>query len=858
MRTTLVAAVVASIVGFSAHTVAQAAIRRATNIPPEPLAVALRALVKDRDFQIVYSSELLENRNSHGATGELTMDEALTQILSGTGLEYRYLDQQTVTIVPISHHTDVPEADDRTLLSTPEDKGPGEGSWWTRLRLAEANLNGAQNDSSIEKANADQTAQEEPGRLEEVLVTAQKKSERLQDVPVPVSLINAAALTDSGQVLFRDYYMSVPGLNLSPNIEGAQMINVRGITTGGFSIPTVGIVIDDVPFGATAGHGAGNLIPDIDPGDLARIEVLRGPQGTLYGADSMGGLVKFVTKDPSTEGYSGRIEAGYSSVHNGAEPGFNLRASANIPLGERLAIRVSGYERQDPGYIDNILTNQKGVNEARSDGARLAALWHASDNLSVALSALYQDTKANGIGEVVQEPGLRDLQQNYIAGLISERTIQAYSAKLNWQLGNVNLVSLTGYNVNRGTGPFDFTPFFSQETQRAFGVTGSQFFAKSDLKKVTEEVRLSGVAWQRLDWVVGGFYTHENNGDYDLFLASVPATGQVVGFGSKTTFPDTFNEYAEFAALTFHFNDRFDIQVGGRESEIKVGYPATIGLGPLSNIFTGNPPGTVVPGESSSANAFTYLVTPRYRISPDLMIYARIASGYRPGGPNNPVPGVPSQVQPDKTQNYEIGLKGDFLDRALSIDASLYYIDWKNIQLSLQSPPPRDEGYFANGSAAKSEGVELSVAAHPVRGLSVTAWIDYDDAVLTESFPANSTTFGAPGDPLPDTPKFSSNLSLDQEISLGQVTGFVGATVSHVGDRKSVFVAGSTLRQDLASYTKIDLRAGVRADSWTVTAYVNNVADVRGLLNGGIGYIQPDGYVYLTPRTIGVNVARAF
>src|SRR5262249_44883362 len=179
------------------------------------------------------------------------------------------------------------------------------------------------------------------GVVEKVVVTAQKREEHPLDVPLPVFVLDAVDadnLASTRQVLLREYFSSMPALNVSPSITGQQMVTIRGVTTGNFSDPTVGILIDDVPVGGTTSFGAGNLVPDIDPGDLARIEVLRGPQGTLYGAGSMGGLMKFVTKEALFDRFSGRVEVGASGVHNGAQPGFDVRASANIPLKQTFAM----------------------------------------------------------------------------------------------------------------------------------------------------------------------------------------------------------------------------------------------------------------------------------------------------------------------------------------------------------------------------------------------------------------------------------------------------------------------------------------------------------------------------------------
>jgi len=157
----------------------------------------------------------------------------------------------------------------------------------------------------------------------------------------------------------KDYFSSIPGLSLAPSILGGTNLAIRGITTSGFTNPTIGVLIDDAPFTAGTSNFNSGEVPDFDPGDLSRIEVLRGPQGTLYGANAMGGLIKYVTKAPSMETLSGRVEAGTTQVHNGAQPGFTIRGSINMPMGDTFAVRASAFRRQDPGYIDNPISGVK-------------------------------------------------------------------------------------------------------------------------------------------------------------------------------------------------------------------------------------------------------------------------------------------------------------------------------------------------------------------------------------------------------------------------------------------------------------------------------------------------------------------
>jgi iron complex outermembrane recepter protein len=853
---------------------AAAAITQFTDIPPENLGSALELLARDRKLQLIYATDDVGNRHTEGAVGNFSTGDALKRLLKGTGLSYQFLDDKTVTVQPVVGSSRPAEPG-----SYVRNSGAGNSPRLEDLRLAQANQGVAQGSSTVgSDVQSSSGSSGKSAGLEEILVTAQKKTERLQDVPIPVTVLNANTLVENNQVLLQDYVSSVPGLDLSPFYLSQSQLSLRGIaTTNG--TPTVGIVVDDVPFGGSTGATSGGTIPDIDPGDLADIEVLRGPQGTLYGANTMGGLIKYVTVDPSTTGYSGRVEAGFSSVYNGAEPGYNFRASANIPISDTFALRVSGYTRQDPGYIDNPIEHLEGVNETEYDGGRLSALWLPSDIISLKLSAIYQHSKAYGLNDVdvptsgdPQTAGLGDLQQNYISGLGGpERTVQAYSAILKLKLGGIDVTSVTGYNDTKSTDTLDFSYLFGPFVKDAYGadVTGAPYYFVRDISRVTQELRFSGSLSTYIDWLAGGFYSNERSADHSYVLGEDTSTGQIAGTYYNYVTTPTYNEFAGFADLTVHFTDRFDVQLGGRESHEHIDDSEIVTSGPYIPKFYGQPSPLINPAIESTDNVFTYLATPRYRISPDLMVYARLASGYRPGGANAPSPGSPSSFDPDKTQNYEVGIKGDFLDHKLSVDASFYRIDWKNIQLGLINPKT-NYSYTGNGGEAKSEGVELSIEARPLTGLTIAGWVSYDDAVLTETFPLTSTAYGMTGDRLPFTSRYSANLSLNQDFPIsGETTGFVGGALSYVGDRVGLFMSCAAptstgacpvppTRQDYPMYAKTDLHAGVRYDTWTVNLYANNVTDRRGLVGGGLSMDPSYAFLYITPRTIGLNAIKKF
>ncbi len=422
--------------------------------------------------------------------------------------------------------------------------------------------------------------------LQEVVVTAQKREERLQDVPIPVSVVDATSLTTTNQVKLTDFYSEVPGLSIAPSTMSSQTLSIRGITTGAVGSgppnpsPIVGVTVDDVPYG---GMGGGDqLVPDFDPGDLQRIEVLRGPQGTLYGASSVGGLVNFVTVDPSLAGVSGRLEAGGNGVQNGSELGYTFRGSVNVPLSSDLAVRASAFTREDPGYIDDPPLGLKGVNGDRASGGHLAALWQPSETFSLKLSALYQKiTGENTSSETPNPPSFFDvgqlgnLQQFYIRAVNTygyDRTVQAYSLKLDWKIGVADLVALTGYNKYSVEDSFDLSLALNSFSEKYFGTPGDQIVNTIGLDRLTQEFRLSAPLGQKFDGLLGVFYSHEDDYWKWQYFASDPLTGAQLGdWGTYNPYhaPIVYDEFSVFGDLTYHITDRFDVQIGGRESWLK-------------------------------------------------------------------------------------------------------------------------------------------------------------------------------------------------------------------------------------------------------------------------------------------------
>lgn len=702
--------------------------------------------------------------------------------------------------------------------------------------------------------------------LQEIIVTAQKREERLQDVPVPVTAVTPDTLLQQNHLKAQEFFASIPGLNLQFQNNRSNLA-IRGITTGpATGNPVVGYTIDDVPYGSSAGiAGLFGSAPDLDPSELARIEVLRGPQGTLYGAASIGGLVKYVTLDPATDRTSGSVAAGTHTIRGaGSELGYNVRGAINIPLGETLAVRASAFTRGDPGYIDNVVTGERGVNQAEVTGGRLVTLWRPTETLSVKLSALYQKRELAGSPNVDVRLGARDLQSDQFGTGLSEWENQVYSAIVTARLGRSELTSLSSYSYSPSVDTVDFSASLLTailpELYPEAGIDPMATVLRQpySTRKLTQEVRLATPIGETLDWLVGAFYTRENSKYTIETFATDPANGTAHGLPILWRDALKFSEYAAFTDLTARFTERFDVQLGARWSENRQD------LRHRQWTFF-DEDGFLFTDPSSSGHAVTYLFTPRFTISPDHMIYARVATGYRPGGPNAVCRiDVPCQYRPDKTTNYELGAKGDLFGRALSYDASVYHIDWKDIQVT-QVVPEGTFNYNSNASRARSRGMELSLQARPLDGLTLALWGAYTDAELREGFSELSAVYGAAGDRLPFSSRFSGRFSVNHAWSLtSTLTAFVGGSLSYVGDRRGEFVPTpqeSSLRQTYPAYAQTDLNAGVRADDWRVNVFAQNVTDKRGVTGGGYNNqttFNQYWFNYIQPRTLGLSIERTF
>jgi outer membrane receptor protein involved in Fe transport len=509
----------------------------------------------------------------------------------------------------------------------------------------------------------------------------------------------------------------------------------------------------------------------------------------------------------------------------------------------------------------------------REQAGHAALLIKPSEAWSVEVSALLQHTVSPEASTVTVTPSftpvISPLSNSQRVPQSFESRLQYYSATANGDLGWANFVSASSYSLMRSLGSFQ--SYFPGDQITGLANQGPRI----PLDKITQEFRLVSPSSGRLQWLLGAFYTNEK-GNQDqqvnaLDSSNMPVANPQINPELNIFIPTHYHEYALFANATWKFTDAFDLTVGARESRNEQSFAGIPTCSPaLAGLLGGCPP---VGATSSRQNVFNYAVSPSYHFSQDVMAYARVASGYRPGGPNTPLPGVPTSYKADTLVNYEIGIKTDWLDRKLRFDAAAYQIDWKDIQITEAGPPPTFFSYGANGNTATVRGFEAATTFAPVSSLHLGLNLAYSHAVLSSTMPSNSNLAGQSGDRLPYVPLWSGSLTADYKHALERGwTGALGAGWRYTGQRYTTInnsancplqCLGTPSVPSLPSYGVLDMHAGVSNDLWNVSIVARNLTNKYAWvdLNGGGGPPfdrVPIVATVLSARLITLSVDRRF
>jgi len=741
--------------------------------------------------------------------------------------------------------------------TAPHDLAPGQRGLPRRkaLSLAVASL--------ISLASAQASAQSGPGadvaagpaldadKTEVVTVTATRRREPIRDVPLRVETISTEALERSGAASLTDYVGSLPGVHVeSDGGPGRGQVNIRGVGVGGLSAPTVGIYIDDVAFGSSTGF-VGEAVSSLDLSllDLHHVELLRGPQGTLYGAGAMGGLLKYVTNDPDPSGLSGKAGVAVRQSRKGAL-GHTEHAVINAPLSEGVAaLRVAAFNEHDGGFLRSVgPVAGKHVNDGDTRGMRLSVLIDPSSKLRMRLTATQQDIERDGT--VIAQYDARtgqplhgDLTQFlYRPEPYSIRT-GVLSGTVEYEMGWARLNVIASSQRFKAKTALDAT-----EIVGAPGINFAGLDNNTKLRKRTAEVRLTS-ARGPIEWLAGFYHNKETGSRYQRLWAQLPDNSEMDFVTSGQ--PSTFQENAVYGDITWNPSTAWSVTVGARNARNRQVY------------------GTVTNGvkdfeSGGKEDSKTYLATVRYSIDKTSSVYFRAASGYRPGGPNPPaldqdgsvVPGAPLTFDADELWSYEVGYKADLMNRRLFLELALFDIRWDKLQQPVAFGVTTLTG---NAGKAESKGLELALRYKVNDDFSVDGSLAWTDAKLTEDAPA----LGQSGSRLPNTAKVSASINARYDFDLSGKRAWLGAGVRRVGQRNAGFDSPQTSIPyfSVPGYTLVDAQLGVDVDGWEVGAFVRNLGDKRALSGADTALTAFGGPLRATPvqpRTVGLSVARAF
>lgn len=760
-------------------------------------------------------------------------------------------------------------------------------------------------------ATAQQTGTNTGADAQEIIVTATRKEQILRRVPLSVTAYSQQALDQKGVRNVDDVARLTPGVSLDrqARYNGSQSnITIRGIqSTSG--VATTGIYIDDTPVQARQGTSQAATNPYPRLFDLQRVEVLRGPQGTLFGSGSVGGAVRFITPSPTMSGHAQIYARGELGFTDGGAASYETGLAIGAPIVEdKIGLRVSGYYRRDGGYVDRVdfagNLADKNANHEEAVVFRAALGVKATDTLTLTPSILYQRTKtadASAYVEALSNPSRQDFRQsNPLAQPGSDRFVLP-ALKAEWRAGSVMVISNTSYMDRKIQNNYDTTTLDLASQAHVFGPppTALQNVAEGAIanfatQQFTQEVRVqNNNPDARFNWVVGGFYQHTRSHDY--FQVEGPYLLQMANYGRQNATPpqapcatvaDCFfgvglyqNKYtlvldihqldtqvAGFAQADFKLTPTLKLTAGVRYADLKFSY---------DNFRAGTV--IVSPGVSSSIRQGSHPVTPKFGVSwqadPDNLFYANVAKGFRIGGVATPVgqrcaadatalgfdPNQPRTINSDTVWSYEIGTKNRFMGGKLNLDASAYQINWNNIQTNLTLPSCQIPTTVNLGNAV-SKGVDLAITVNPAAGLNIGASVAYNDSHYTTT--SLSSIPGRPirrsGEPL-GTPPWSFYLNGEYEFSAMGQRPYVRADIAHTSHDKTPLDLTSPLVDPniprTPAVTVVNLRAGVRFKGADVSLFAQNLLNAHPEVARyedapNANYFRG---VTLRPRTIGIT-----
>jgi iron complex outermembrane receptor protein len=755
-------------------------------------------------------------------------------------------------------------------------------------------------------AAADANAAGAPANtLEEVIVTANKlNTEKVLDVPAAIQAISGDTLQRESASGIMSIAGDVPGLSIQDLGPGDKKYVIRGINSTGDS--TTGVYYGEAVISGTNGDDGGGFQPDIRLYDMDRVEVLRGPQGTLYGASSMSGTIRFIPKAPDMNSLGGYVTTEGSQTQHGSG-NYNVNGAINLPIVEGvLSLRLVGWKLYDSGYVDQTRVGAgvtgvvngktvpvealgflKGVNDDDVGGARAILRYQPTENLIIDANYTSQTETSDGSSRYTPA-GTTAFNGGPIAPVMGCDLCNTDVTQSPWS-DNIKVFGLTAtYNTGAGT-LTGTTNQFNRQSAFSFDSTPilvsfnvpvpAETFEPRERKVNSSEIRYATALDFPVNFVVGGYREHATQ-DLAVNVISTNGLGLPNGPFSSSNAADALNfpgvgdtffgrtdhrtetQYAGFGEATWKITDRWTAIAGVRYfTETLNG--VQVQTHPFGG-FPGSPNLVPLADPQEQFHKVTWKGNLSYKFNEALLAYGTVSTGFRGGGLNavsEPFEPIPAAFAPDTLTNYEVGFKGRLLDGLADYQLDGYLIHWDNIQIQLTTA---DAAFVFQGNAgtARVKGVEFEINVHPVHYLTASFAGSWQDAYLTQGASAEqkmlNPTLGVTGDSIPDVPKFQFSLGLNYTRPIANDwQGVLATDVTYRGAENSYF-ASNPFNIPLGSYTLVGLRAGLINGPWSITAFARNLANKRAEVSAINSTQDPDALLTVQPRTIGLTATRKF
>jgi hypothetical protein len=815
---------------------ARAAAELTVAIPAQPLAAALSEFSRQTGLQVLYVTQIAKGQTSKGARVGLPISDTLTELLQGTGLNFEFLNDRTVRIF------------------APPTTGPS-------ARSTDA------------LAATELPVRRRATPLDELEVTARRSESEvanyIQSAPDSVSMLTGETLSAQHSERLVDYSFNVPGVySQSAGGPGGDALIVRGVVGG------VSFYIDDIAIDATSllsGSG-GSLALDLMPYDLERLEVWRGPQGTVSGADSQIGLVRYAFKRADVSNFQANVGADIITIRGASRLGGPVHAAINVPVVEgKLGVRGSFEASYSPGYLDNLYSGERRINPVQERAARITALWRPAESLSVTVGALWSRIMSPSWSQVtvrgvaiapntgdayfVQPTGFwGDLVTNQAFPSPNGRGLDLYSASLQWTHGSWEVHSATGWQRSSAYFQFDSTPtngiYFPYFSNGAVPPGLSLERGSQRGEKFTEELHIHS-SWERLHLTLGGYYTSQRFTSQDYSLVFDKSYQPITFWGPFITFDGSaprFREQVLFGDLTGEITKHLELSAGTRYARDEQSFESVSMTGHYpANLSVFNSP-TIYDSGHYSESAPSWRAAATYHFTAEAMLYGQIATGFFPGAPGGSNPGDPPSVPGETLTNYESGVKARFLEGKGLVNVTVFDVRWIS---------------FGTGHAT-SKGLELTSSYASSHGLRLAYNAAYTRAAFDSVVPAADVTLT--GYQFNNVPTWAMSGNVEYRWDLENFwRASVAGSARWIGQQFSSNPVTSRSPGGypdvvLPGYSVIDVNSSVARGSFSARVFVRNLADKRAYLNGvPLVDVSPNAnpvqilYKLVQPRTIGIG-----